>query len=1454
MNVVNMDNANIYGCFPVETRQGTSLLHRLFVLALFFAIPLLLHAQDQVTLQFTGKNQNGDYVQLSGVVVENLSQHWQEVLYYPDTILNIGVSGIEETGLGNKGVRLFQNVPNPFVGVTDFALQLPEASNVQLEIYDLNGRMETSYKGTLDQGMHQFRAWLATPQTYLLNARTEKGVVQIMMVNAGHTGQSRIEYTGEGGSLRVDNLHNGSKGNSTMPFHYGDTMSYVGNVHLAGRDFASVPVVQAQYGSELIPLIFTLPLPTVTTEAATAISSTQGQLNGYVVEHPDYPVTERGFLFADNTQFNGAVEYSTGAGSGQFHYTVSNLQLATRYYYQAYAQSAMGITYGDVLYFDTQAEMPTVLTLDVMDVKASKATVTGNVTATGGAYVTHRGVCWSTAQNPTLNDSHTDDGNGLGVFTSHITGLTPDTTYYVRAYATNSVGTVYGVELTFTTQPPFYCGIDTVTDYDGNVYSTIEIGQQCWLKENLRTTHYADGAIIPVGTEVSETTAYRYYPNDNSANVPIYGYLYNWAAVMHGAASSSANPSGVQGICPEGWHVPSETELTQLINFVSSQSQYGCGGDSSNIVKALSSSTGWDFCTGVNACFANYNHPLNNATGFSAIPIGYVGSGYCEFVFVNYKESCFIRSSTEHFSYGTHGAATLAIRYDGINIPPYNVCYATSVRCLLDDSGVGSSNTVTPLVTTAKIEDITSTSVRTGGFVSGSGGTPVTSRGVCWSTTPNPTVNNGHTFDGDGTGGFTSGIAGLVPGTTYYIRAYATNSAGTAYGEQRVFTTTHPINDSILIDAQTCPGADTVTDYDGNIYRTVQIGNQCWMRENLRTTHYADGTEIPAGNTTSNTTAYRYPPHGHESEVTIYGYLYNWIAVMKGDSASNLNPSGVQGICPNGWHVPSWTEWEQLQSYVGSQGQYVCGGDSNQIAKALASQVWCNTNSTSNACAVYNNVSANNATGFSALDVGYFSDSFVYGEARIWSTVNQTAFCLQPYSPEAHRGGGYPSAGFSVRCLRDDSSAIVIPSVTTDTLRDIFFSSATCGGFVVESGWTPVTARGVCWSTSHNPTVNDSHTTNGSGTGSFTSHIDSLYANTTYYVRAYATNSVGTAYGEQQSFTTCDSLICDSTLTDYDGNIYHTVVIGQQCWMRENLRTTHLPNGTAIPVGTTVYYEPYRFIPNNDSSLVSSYGYLYNRYAVMNGCSPSNTNPSGVQGICPTGWHVPSKAEWEQLVHFLGSRVEYRCGCDSNDIAQSLAATSGWQQSIDPCSPGFDVNANNSTGFSALPAGYYSYGPHETNEFSHFWSSTIKSNNSDIYYRIQIEKSGRGVYMGEMLFDAVSVRCLRDDSSAIVIPSVTTDTLSAISISSAICGGFVIESGSSPVSARGVCWSTSHNPTVDDSHTSEGSGTGRFSSNISGLATGTTYYVRAYATNSVGTAYGEERSFTTETSSVAPTQ
>ena len=171
----------------------------------------------------------------------------------------------------------------------------------------------------------------------------------------------------------------------------------------------------------------------------------------------------------------------------------------------------------------------------------------------------------------------------------------------------------------------------TVKDIDGNVYKTVKIGNQVWMAENLRTTRYANGESIPLGTSSSTITSYRYNPNDNANNVFTYGYLYNWPAVMHGSSSSSKNPSGVQGVCPDGWHVPSDAEWTELTDYVGSQSEYcchvssqrsqsdfRCGGDRENIAKALASTKGWK--TDNESCAVGNNPSANNAPGFSALP------------------------------------------------------------------------------------------------------------------------------------------------------------------------------------------------------------------------------------------------------------------------------------------------------------------------------------------------------------------------------------------------------------------------------------------------------------------------------------------------------------------------------------------------------------------------------------------------------------------------------------------------------------------------------------------------------------------------------------------------------------------------------------------------------------------------------------------------------------------
>jgi hypothetical protein len=212
------------------------------------------------------------------------------------------------------------------------------------------------------------------------------------------------------------------------------------------------------------------------------------------------------------------------------------------------------------------ATIPVVSTNEATEVTQTTATSGGVISADGGATVTARGVCWSTSQTPTIADNKTSDGIGAGSFTSAMTGLTANTTYYVRAYATNSAGTGYGSAMSFTTlegnngtivfNPNITYG--TMTDIDGNTYKTVTIGTQTWMAENLKVTKYNDGTAIPNVTDETAwssltTGAYCNYNNDPS-KVATYGRLYNWHAVNTGK------------LCPTGWHVAAE-EVDFIINY-----------------------------------------------------------------------------------------------------------------------------------------------------------------------------------------------------------------------------------------------------------------------------------------------------------------------------------------------------------------------------------------------------------------------------------------------------------------------------------------------------------------------------------------------------------------------------------------------------------------------------------------------------------------------------------------------------------------------------------------------------------------------------------------------------------------------------------------------------------------------------------------------------------------------
>jgi len=251
---------------------------------------------------------------------------------------------------------------------------------------------------------------------------------------------------------------------------------------------------------------------------------------------------------------------------------------------------------------------------------------------------------------------------------------------------------------------------------------------------------------------------------------------------------------------------------------------------------------------------------------------------------------------------------------------------------------------------------------------------------------------------------------------------------------------------------------------------------------------------------------------------------------------------------------------------------------------------------------------------------------------------------------------------FVSSCKKYDKTNDLEISVTTLPADNITYSSATITGNIENDDSDPVTEKGFCWGNLPNPTIEGVKIERGKGVGPFTAELDGLSDGVNYYVRTYLVNSKGVKYGNQVVFSTLSKPV-----QDIDGNVYSTVVIGKQVWMAENLRTSSYKNGNKIffakdesawyssEVGTYCYqcHEP---------EYDAVFGKLYNKYIAKS------------QDVCPTGWHLPSSQEWNQMLDYLGG--ENVAGGKMKKVATDL-----WLYTSD--------NATNSSGFSGLPGGHY---------------------------------------------------------------------------------------------------------------------------------------------------------------------
>ena len=192
----------------------------------------------------------------------------------------------------------------------------------------------------------------------------------------------------------------------------------------------------------------------------------------------------------------------------------------------------------------------------VTDITATTATSGGNMTNKRDIELRSRGICWSISENPMLEDSRTDEGRGKGGFRSNLKGLAPGKVYYVRSYAIKENDTIYGNIVSFTTD-----SLGEVTDIDGNKYKTIALGLQIWMADNLKTTRYNDGTAIPYVTDAGKWASlsgpgFCWYKNSESTFKPMYGAIYNWYAINDNR------------LCPEGWHVPDNTDWDHLADYL----------------------------------------------------------------------------------------------------------------------------------------------------------------------------------------------------------------------------------------------------------------------------------------------------------------------------------------------------------------------------------------------------------------------------------------------------------------------------------------------------------------------------------------------------------------------------------------------------------------------------------------------------------------------------------------------------------------------------------------------------------------------------------------------------------------------------------------------------------------------------------------------------------------------